>query len=46
MEDIGYAVQVLLNVVRYEETTGAVYEVENCVDRPPLELLRITPRKA
>ncbi|KAK2492808.1 hypothetical protein MC885_007582 [Smutsia gigantea] len=32
MEIISYAVQVLLNVAKYEKTTSAVYDVENCVD--------------
>ncbi|XP_037353787.1 abnormal spindle-like microcephaly-associated protein isoform X2 [Talpa occidentalis] len=39
MEVIRYAVQVLLNVAKYEKTTSAVYDVENCVDTL-LELLQ------
>ncbi|XP_074076994.1 abnormal spindle-like microcephaly-associated protein [Macrotis lagotis] len=32
MEVITYAVQVLLNVAKYEKTAPSVYEVENCID--------------
>lgn len=39
MEVIRYAVQVLLNVAKYEKTTSAVYAVENCIDTL-LELLQ------
>ncbi|XP_004685542.1 PREDICTED: abnormal spindle-like microcephaly-associated protein isoform X2 [Condylura cristata] len=39
MEVIRYAVQVLLNVAKYEKTTSAVYDVENCIDTL-LELLQ------
>lgn len=44
MEVIRYAVQALLHAVRYEKTTGAASDVENCVD-PLLELLQITLSK-
>ncbi|XP_011807001.1 PREDICTED: abnormal spindle-like microcephaly-associated protein isoform X2 [Colobus angolensis palliatus] len=44
MEVIRYAVQVLLNVSKYEKTTSAVYDVENCVDTL-LELLQIYREK-
>uniref|UniRef100_A0A8C6B145 Abnormal spindle-like microcephaly-associated protein homolog n=1 Tax=Monodon monoceros TaxID=40151 RepID=A0A8C6B145_MONMO len=44
MEVIGYAVQVLLNVAKYEKTTSAVYDVENCVDTL-LELLQMYQEK-
>ncbi|KAM5205842.1 abnormal spindle-like microcephaly-associated protein isoform 2-T2 [Hipposideros larvatus] len=44
MEVIGYAVQVLLNVAKYEKTTSAVYDVENCVDTL-LELLQMYREK-
>ncbi|XP_023562985.1 abnormal spindle-like microcephaly-associated protein [Octodon degus] len=44
MEVIRYAVQVLLNVAKYEKTTSAVYDVENCVDTL-LELLQIYREK-
>ncbi|XP_057585766.1 abnormal spindle-like microcephaly-associated protein isoform X4 [Hippopotamus amphibius kiboko] len=44
MEVIGYAVQVLLNVAKYERTTSAVYDVENCVDTL-LELLQMYQEK-
>ncbi|XP_066094573.1 abnormal spindle-like microcephaly-associated protein isoform X1 [Saccopteryx bilineata] len=39
MEIISYAVQVLLNVAKYEKTTPAVYEVDSCVSTL-LELLQ------
>ncbi|XP_013377331.1 PREDICTED: abnormal spindle-like microcephaly-associated protein [Chinchilla lanigera] len=45
MEVIRYAVQVLLNVAKYEKTTSAVYDVENCVDTL-LELLQIYREKS
>ncbi|XP_058389715.1 abnormal spindle-like microcephaly-associated protein isoform X2 [Diceros bicornis minor] len=44
MEVISYAVQVLLNVAKYEKTTSAVYEVENCVDTL-LQLLQMYREK-
>uniref|UniRef100_A0A8D1FNU3 Calponin-homology (CH) domain-containing protein n=1 Tax=Sus scrofa TaxID=9823 RepID=A0A8D1FNU3_PIG len=44
MEVIGYAVQVLLNVAKYEKTTPAVYDVENSVDTL-LELLHMYQEK-
>ncbi|KFO28611.1 Abnormal spindle-like microcephaly-associated protein like protein, partial [Fukomys damarensis] len=44
MEVIRYAVQVLLNVAKYEKTTSAVYDVENCIDTL-LELLQIYREK-
>nr|P62283.1 RecName: Full=Abnormal spindle-like microcephaly-associated protein homolog [Aotus vociferans]AAR98743.1 ASPM [Aotus sp. PDE-2004] len=44
MEVIRYAVQVLLNVAKYEKTTSAVYDVENCVDTL-LELLQMYREK-
>ncbi|KAM5237781.1 abnormal spindle-like microcephaly-associated protein [Ctenodactylus gundi] len=40
MEVIRLAVQVLLNVAKYEKTTSAVYDVENCIDTL-LELLQM-----
>ncbi|XP_006892180.1 PREDICTED: abnormal spindle-like microcephaly-associated protein homolog [Elephantulus edwardii] len=45
MEVIRYAVQVLLNVAKYEKTTSAVYDVENCIDTL-LALLQIYREKA
>ncbi|XP_049713786.1 abnormal spindle-like microcephaly-associated protein isoform X6 [Elephas maximus indicus] len=45
MEVIRYAVQVLLNVAKYEKTTSAVYDVENCIDTL-LELLQMYREKA
>ncbi|XP_028918990.1 abnormal spindle-like microcephaly-associated protein, partial [Ornithorhynchus anatinus] len=45
MEVIRYALQVLLNVAKYEKTTDAVYEVENCIDTL-LELLQMYREKA
>ncbi|KAF6274417.1 assembly factor for spindle microtubules [Rhinolophus ferrumequinum] len=44
MEVISYAVHVLLNVAKYEKTTSAVYDVENCVDTL-LELLQMYREK-
>ncbi|XP_008069353.1 abnormal spindle-like microcephaly-associated protein [Carlito syrichta] len=44
MEVIRYAVQVLLNVAKYEKTTSAVYNVENCIDTL-LELLQMYQEK-
>ncbi|XP_012933393.1 abnormal spindle-like microcephaly-associated protein [Heterocephalus glaber] len=44
MEVIRHAVQVLLNVAKYEKTTSAVYDVENCIDTL-LELLQIYREK-
>ncbi|KAL1772764.1 abnormal spindle-like microcephaly-associated protein [Sigmodon hispidus] len=44
MEVVGYAVQVLLNIAKYEKTTSAVYDAENCVDTL-LELLQIYREK-
>ncbi|XP_040841712.1 abnormal spindle-like microcephaly-associated protein [Ochotona curzoniae] len=44
MEVIRYAVQVLLNVAKYEKTTSAVYNVENCIDTL-LELLQMYREK-
>ncbi|XP_035313151.1 abnormal spindle-like microcephaly-associated protein isoform X1 [Cricetulus griseus] len=44
MEVVGYAVQVLLNVAKYEKTTSAVYDAENCVDTL-LELLQVYREK-
>ncbi|EPY76299.1 asp (abnormal spindle)-like, microcephaly associated-like protein [Camelus ferus] len=44
MEVIGYAVQVLLNVAKYEKTASAVYEMENCIDTL-LELLQMYQEK-
>lgn len=40
MEVIGYAVQVLLNVAKYDKTISAFYEAGNCVDTL-LELLQV-----
>uniref|UniRef100_A0A4X2K474 Calponin-homology (CH) domain-containing protein n=2 Tax=Vombatus ursinus TaxID=29139 RepID=A0A4X2K474_VOMUR len=45
MEVITYAVQVLLNVAKYEKTAPAVYEVENCIDTL-LELLQTYREKS
>ncbi|XP_046308040.1 abnormal spindle-like microcephaly-associated protein homolog [Marmota monax] len=44
MEVIRYAVQVLLNVAKYEKTTSAVYDVENCI-HTLLELLQMYREK-
>ncbi|XP_047377735.1 abnormal spindle-like microcephaly-associated protein isoform X2 [Sciurus carolinensis] len=44
MEVIRYAVQVLLNVAKYEKTTSAVYDAENCIDTL-LELLQMYREK-
>ncbi|XP_054432419.1 abnormal spindle-like microcephaly-associated protein [Pteronotus mesoamericanus] len=44
MEVVGYAVQVLLNVAKYERTTAAVYDAEACVDTL-LELLQMYREK-
>lgn len=44
MEVISYAVQVLLNVAKYEKTTSAVYDVENCIDTL-LQLLQMYREK-
>ncbi|KAL2771103.1 abnormal spindle-like microcephaly-associated protein isoform 1 [Daubentonia madagascariensis] len=44
MEVIRYAVQVLLNVAKYEKTTSAVYDVEHCIDTL-LELLQMYREK-
>ncbi|XP_029791259.1 abnormal spindle-like microcephaly-associated protein [Suricata suricatta] len=44
MEVIRYAVQVLLNVAKYEKTTAAVYSVDNCVDTL-LDLLQMYREK-
>lgn len=44
MEVVGYAVQVLLNVAKYDKTIAAVYEAENCVDTL-LELLQVYREK-
>ncbi|KAM6217298.1 abnormal spindle-like microcephaly-associated protein [Rhynchocyon petersi] len=44
MEIIRYALQVLLNVAKYEKTMSAVYDVENCVDTL-LELLQMYREK-
>uniref|UniRef100_A0A8D2AX90 Calponin-homology (CH) domain-containing protein n=1 Tax=Sciurus vulgaris TaxID=55149 RepID=A0A8D2AX90_SCIVU len=44
MEVIRYAVQVLLNVAKYEKTTAAVYDAENCIDTL-LELLQMYREK-
>ncbi|XP_044528741.1 abnormal spindle-like microcephaly-associated protein [Gracilinanus agilis] len=45
MEVIKYAVQVLLNVAKYEKTAPAVYEADNCIDTL-LELLQMYREKA
>ncbi|NXN27813.1 ASPM protein, partial [Nycticryphes semicollaris] len=45
MDVITYSVQVLLNVSKYERTTQAVYEAENCIDTL-LDLLQIYRGKA
>ncbi|KAB0343865.1 hypothetical protein FD754_020791 [Muntiacus muntjak] len=45
MEVITYAVQVLLNVAKYEKTTSVMYDVENCVDTL-LELLQMYQEKS
>ncbi|XP_068930575.1 abnormal spindle-like microcephaly-associated protein isoform X1 [Petaurus breviceps papuanus] len=45
MEIITYAVQVLLNVAKYEKTAPAVYEIENCIDTL-LELLQTYREKS
>uniref|UniRef100_A0A287CTE6 Assembly factor for spindle microtubules n=1 Tax=Ictidomys tridecemlineatus TaxID=43179 RepID=A0A287CTE6_ICTTR len=44
MEVIRYAIQVLLNVAKYEKTTSAVYDVENCI-HTLLELLQMYREK-
>ncbi|XP_069330968.1 abnormal spindle-like microcephaly-associated protein homolog [Eulemur rufifrons] len=44
MEVIRHAVQVLLNVAKYEKTTSAVYDEEHCVDTL-LELLQMYREK-
>ncbi|XP_012662074.1 abnormal spindle-like microcephaly-associated protein isoform X2 [Otolemur garnettii] len=44
MEVIRYAVQVLLNVAKYEKTTSAVYDTEHCIDTL-LELLQMYREK-
>ncbi|KAM8816330.1 abnormal spindle-like microcephaly-associated protein [Rhynchonycteris naso] len=44
MEVISYAVQVLLNVAKYEKTTPAVYEVDSCLSTL-LELLQMYREK-
>ncbi|XP_012505908.1 PREDICTED: abnormal spindle-like microcephaly-associated protein isoform X1 [Propithecus coquereli] len=44
MEVIRYAVQVLLNVAKYEKTTSAVYDAEHCIDAL-LELLQMYREK-
>uniref|UniRef100_A0A8C0SK45 Assembly factor for spindle microtubules n=1 Tax=Canis lupus familiaris TaxID=9615 RepID=A0A8C0SK45_CANLF len=44
MEVIRYAVQVLLNVAKYEKTTAAVSDVENCIDTL-LDLLQMYREK-
>ncbi|XP_029474259.1 LOW QUALITY PROTEIN: abnormal spindle-like microcephaly-associated protein [Rhinatrema bivittatum] len=45
MEIIRYAIQVLLNLSKYEKTTKAVYDVENSVDTL-LDLMQIYKEKA
>ncbi|XP_069718289.1 abnormal spindle-like microcephaly-associated protein [Phaenicophaeus curvirostris] len=45
MDVIKYSIQVLLNVSKYERTTQAVYEVENCIDTL-LDLLQMYRGKA
>ncbi|XP_041134515.1 LOW QUALITY PROTEIN: abnormal spindle-like microcephaly-associated protein homolog [Polyodon spathula] len=45
MEVIAYAIQVLLNLSKYEKTIGAVYEVEHSIDTL-LDLLQIYREKA
>ncbi|XP_074164767.1 abnormal spindle-like microcephaly-associated protein isoform X2 [Sminthopsis crassicaudata] len=45
MEVITYAVQVLLNIAKYEKTVPAVYEVENWIDTL-LELLQTYREKS
>ncbi|GAB1285499.1 Abnormal spindle-like microcephaly-associated protein homolog [Apodemus speciosus] len=44
MEVVGYAVQVLLNVAKYDKTISAVSDAENCVDTL-LELLQVYRQK-
>nr|XP_044999428.1 abnormal spindle-like microcephaly-associated protein [Jaculus jaculus] len=44
MEVIKYAVQVLLNVAKYENTASAVYDADSCVDTL-LELLQMYREK-
>lgn len=44
MEVVGYAVQVLLNVAKYDKTISAIYDAENCVDTL-LELLQVYREK-
>nr|XP_055175028.1 abnormal spindle-like microcephaly-associated protein isoform X2 [Nyctereutes procyonoides] len=44
MEVIRYAVQVLLNVAKYEKTTAAVSDAENCIDTL-LDLLQMYREK-
>ncbi|XP_021053288.1 abnormal spindle-like microcephaly-associated protein [Mus pahari] len=44
MEVVGYAVQVLLNVAKYDKTISAIYKAENCVDTL-LELLQVYREK-
>ncbi|CAH6787707.1 Aspm [Phodopus roborovskii] len=44
MEAVGYAVQVLLNLAKYEKTTSAVRDAENCVETL-LELLQVYREK-
>ncbi|MBN3307145.1 ASPM protein, partial [Amia calva] len=45
MEVITYAIQVLLNLSKYDKTTEAVYDVENSIDTL-LELMQIYREKA
>ncbi|XP_061239668.1 abnormal spindle-like microcephaly-associated protein isoform X2 [Bos javanicus] len=45
MEVIRYAMQVLLNVAKYEKTTSAIYDVDNCVDTL-LELMQMYQEKS
>ncbi|XP_055966704.1 abnormal spindle-like microcephaly-associated protein [Sorex fumeus] len=44
MEVIRYAVQVLLNVAKYEKTTSTIYAAENCIDTL-LDLLQMYREK-
>ncbi|XP_060034467.1 abnormal spindle-like microcephaly-associated protein [Erinaceus europaeus] len=44
MEVVRYAIQVLLNVAKYEKTTSAICDVENCIDTL-LELMQMYREK-
>ncbi|XP_034369003.1 LOW QUALITY PROTEIN: abnormal spindle-like microcephaly-associated protein [Arvicanthis niloticus] len=44
MEVVGYAVQVLLNVAKYDKTISSIYDADHCVDTL-LELLQVYREK-